>query len=300
MRALVLGGGGAKGAYEAGALYHFVGERKIHYDIITGTSVGALNGTLLAQFPKGREGEAAEELKKLWFSLDTPMIYRKWYWGLLWFLPIFWKPSAFTSAPLRKLVYEKLRVRDVKDSGKKLRVGATSLTTGERRIWTEESADLAEGVLASSAFPGGFEPVVSGGEVYLDDGLREITPIGEAVSAGATRVDVISLDTERLRTGFVEGSVIKGAPRVLEAMLHEIDVWDYKGAELYNDIIELACLLPADKIPKRILDKVAGKQKIQMTSLRPQLELGNPLDFSPAAIRVNFERGYTDATRAAW
>lgn len=300
MRALVLGGGGAKGAYEAGALYHFIGERKIHYDIITGTSVGALNGTMLAQFPKGREGEAAEELKKLWFSLDTPMIYRKWYWGLLWFLPIFWKPSAFTSAPLRRLVRERLRLSDVQSSGKKLRVGATSLTTGERKIWTEESPDLATGVLASSAFPGGFEPVVSDGETYLDDGLREITPIEEAVRAGALRVDVISLDTTKLERKTDFPNVLKGAPRVLETMLHEIDVWDYKGAELYNDLLELAALVPAGKVPPRIQAKVAGKKKIAMAALRPLVELSSPLDFSPASIRKSFERGYTDAVRAAW
>lgn len=300
MRAIVLGGGGAKGAYEAGALYHIVGERKIHYDIITGTSVGALNGTLLAQFAKGQEAEAAEELKTLWFSIDTPMIYRKWYWGVLWFLPIFWKPSAFTAAPLRKLVHTRLRLGDVRASGKRLRVGATSLTTGDRRIWTEESQDLATGVLASSAYPGGFEPVASDGEYYLDDGLREITPIEEAVKAGATKIDVISLDTAKLHAGFELTSVLKGAPRVLEAMLHEIDVWDYKGAELYNDILELASLLPPEQVPERIRTKVAGKKKIPMNSLRPDVGLSSPLDFSPAALRKSFERGYADAVRAAW
>lgn len=300
MRALVLGGGGAKGAYEAGAIYHLLGEKEIHYDIIAGTSVGALNGTFLAQFGKGAEVLASHELKKLWYGLDTPMIYRKWYYGLLWLLPALWKPSVYSSAPLRKLVHEHLKPEDIRKSKKRLRVGATSLSTGERRIWTEESTDIAVGVLASSAFPGGFEPVTAGDEVYLDDGIRETTPIEEAVKAGATHVDVISVDTAHLGGGFELKSVVSGAPRVLQTMLHEIDVWDYKGAELYNNILELAELIPKHLIPEHIKRKVEGKKKISLHALRPVEELPSPLDFSPKSIRESFDRGYADAKRIGW
>lgn len=300
MRALVLGGGGAKGAYEAGAIYHLLGEKEIHYDIIAGTSVGALNGTFLAQFGKGAEIMAAHELKKLWFGIDTPMIYRKWYYGLLWLLPALWKPSVFCTAPLRKLVREHLKREDIQKSKKMLRVGATSLTTGERRIWTEHSPDIAVGVLASSAFPGGFEPVIADGEVYLDDGIRETTPIEEAVKAGATHIDVISVDTATLDRGFELTSVVSGAPRVLQTMLHEIDIWDYKGAELYNNLIELADMMPKHLVPEHIRKKIEGKKRVDLHALRPAHELPGPLDFSPESIRKSFAQGYADAKLVGW
>jgi len=300
MRALVLSGGGAKGAYEVGAIYHLLHDRHIHYDILAGTSVGALNSGFLSQFPKGSEAEAAQGLKDLWFSLDTPKIYRKWYHGFLWLLPAFWRPSVFCTAPLRGLVTCTLHLDKVKASGKLLRVGATSLTTGARRIWTEQSPDLASGIMASSAFPGAFEPVTIGDEVYLDDGIREITPIEDAVKAGATRLDVIGVDSAELDPHFTMTSVVAGAPRVLQTMLHEIDVWDYKGAELYNHIIELTNLLPPDKVPAHIQKLVSGKKFVTLNDLRPVAELSSPLDFSPASIRLSFDRGYEDAKKLAW
>lgn len=52
MLGLVLSGGGEKGAYQVGALRYLV-EKGIDPDIITGVSVGAMNGGFLSQFPKG-------------------------------------------------------------------------------------------------------------------------------------------------------------------------------------------------------------------------------------------------------
>jgi NTE family protein len=297
MRALVLGGGGAKGAYEAGAIYHLLGEKKIVYDIYAGTSVGAINASFLAQYSTGVEEMAAKELKKLWFSIDTPMIYRKWYAGLLWLLPVFWKPSAFDSEPLRCMIKTHLQISDLRASKKKLLVGATSITTGEHRIWTEQSDDIADGVIASSAFPGGFEPLVIGNDVYLDDGLRDVTPLETAIKAGATDLDAISLDTLSLDPSFKLTSVVRGAPRVLQNMLHTIDLDDYKIAELYNHLLEIQ---ESVVLPTHIAAKLVGKRRVSLRKLRPAMELPGPLDFSPKSIRISFERGYADAKAAGW
>lgn len=310
-RALVLGGGGAKGAYEAGAIYHLLYEKRAQYDIYAGTSVGAINAAFLAQFATGAEELAAKELKELWFSVDTPMIYKKWYAGLLWLLPVLWKPSAFDSTPLQKFIKAHLKIEDVKASKKILRVGATNIRTGDHRLWTEASNDLADGVIASSAFPGGFLPLVIGKDVYLDDGIRDVTPISTAIQAGATSVDAISLDTAQIDPNYTLGSVVDGAPRVLQNMLHTIDLDDYKMAELYNHIIELSEMLehhsraiPPGVVPVSVPDtikkKISGKKRIEMRSLRPATELPGPLDFSPKSIRESFERGYADAKAQGW
>lgn len=59
MKALVLSGGGGKGSYQAGAIKYLLGERRENYDIITGTSVGALNGSFLSMYSTGKEIEPA-------------------------------------------------------------------------------------------------------------------------------------------------------------------------------------------------------------------------------------------------
>src|SRR5512146_1350271 len=79
-RALVLSGGGAKGAFEAGAIYHLVVHRHCDYKEISGVSVGALNGAFLAQAASSSDPglslrnlvEQAEELAKVWESIKGP------------------------------------------------------------------------------------------------------------------------------------------------------------------------------------------------------------------------------------
>ena len=66
MRALVLSGGAAKGAYQVGALKYLLGELELKYDAVCGTSVGAINAAFLAMFEHGKEKECIESLEKLW------------------------------------------------------------------------------------------------------------------------------------------------------------------------------------------------------------------------------------------
>ncbi len=62
MRALVLSGGGAKGAYEVGALKYLLLDKETQYDIICGVSVGALNASFLSMYPLGQEKVAYQNL----------------------------------------------------------------------------------------------------------------------------------------------------------------------------------------------------------------------------------------------
>lgn len=66
-RALVLAGGGSKGAYEAGYVKALL-ELNIDYDIVTGTSIGALNGCLLAQ-------KDIDALEELWDQIDVSKVF---------------------------------------------------------------------------------------------------------------------------------------------------------------------------------------------------------------------------------
>src|ERR1700690_2744185 len=70
-RALVLGGGGARGSYQVGMLEHLVGTLGLDFDVIRGVSVGALNASYLAQASTAGDSLAnlrqeVSELKALW------------------------------------------------------------------------------------------------------------------------------------------------------------------------------------------------------------------------------------------
>ena len=82
-RILALSGGGAKGAYQAGAIKGLV-ERlgfEAEYDLVTGVSVGSINMAVMASFPIGKECEAAESLESLWKCIEgSKDIYKQRSW----------------------------------------------------------------------------------------------------------------------------------------------------------------------------------------------------------------------------
>ena len=81
----MLGGGGDRGAYEAGAVKGLVealaetGGAK--FDIISGVSTGAINSWLMAQHSIGNEADAVEDMVKFWTSISKSDIYEIWKIG---------------------------------------------------------------------------------------------------------------------------------------------------------------------------------------------------------------------------
>ena len=95
-RALVLSGGGSKGAFEVGAIAHLINKKKLDFQLFTGTSVGALNAAFLGQARNHQElQELAEELTGLWLGIrGSRCIYRGGLFGSLW--RFFWRGVCIT------------------------------------------------------------------------------------------------------------------------------------------------------------------------------------------------------------
>ena len=78
---LSLSGGGAKGAYEVGALHQLTRMLKSpesHYDVVSGVSVGSINAAGVALFGIGEEKEMANFLVNLWKKLTNRDIWKYW------------------------------------------------------------------------------------------------------------------------------------------------------------------------------------------------------------------------------
>lgn len=191
MRALVLTGGGSFGAFQAGVVKGLA-EQGRSWDLIIGTSVGAINGAYLAQAPPSAHAARAGELCHLWEQIDDKHVFKSNVRGILHeliplpFLP--YRPSLFSTKPLHALVYREIAPTPPPT---RLMVTAVSLDTGVTRLVDAGEQDIRPWVLASSAIPILFPPICVDGKLWVDGGVRRNSPVEEAVRAGATEIDVV-------------------------------------------------------------------------------------------------------------
>src|SRR5216683_2914720 len=282
MKALVLSGGGSKGAYEVGALQYLLVDAKMQYEILCGVSVGALNTSFLSMYPIGQEVLAMQGLKALWDGLNTKSIYRQWF--PLSYLEALWKPSVFNSKPLQNIVRTKLDPVKIKTSGHKLRIGACGLDTGEYRLFDENYDKIQEAVLASAAFPAMLLPIQLEGQLWTDGGVKSVTPIKAAIDAGATFIDVVmcSPPNDASSKFMAKTNAIAVAQRAIDLMGDQIEDNDLKICNLVNNIVSLWGM--------------PDKRHIELRIIRPNsIILKNSLDFNPINLQRMFSQGYQDA-----
>jgi len=145
-RALVLSGGGFKGAFQAGAVYHLIVHRRCDFQEFAGVSAGSLSAVFLAQAEKSETPEASlenlarrsEDLIDLWNGIKKPkQIYRKrwpgWTWALLARLGLFGMQNLYSFDPLLQLMKEKIDLDALAERGRPVRVGSVSFWDGTYR-----------------------------------------------------------------------------------------------------------------------------------------------------------------------
>jgi NTE family protein len=218
--ALVLSGGGARGAYEAGVVSFLRDElephlgRPLRLDILCGTSVGAITACALAA-SAARPSRQGVELAEFWSRLSLKQVLK---FGVTDVARTLWELGGGGLANPDGM-REVLRSLDWKQIGRNIRGGlldalsicATRVSDGRtalfiqerdpaRPLWLEnphfEVVKARVGprhALASAAMPVLFTPVEINHELYLDGGLRMNVPVSPALRLGAQRVAVISL-----------------------------------------------------------------------------------------------------------
>lgn len=281
MRALVLSGGGVKGAYQVGALKHLIGDLGRNYDILSGISVGALNCSFMSMFSKEQEKQGLDKLLGFWHNANNKMVYKRWFpFGKLHAL---WKNSLYNSQPLVDLVRKNVNLEKVRQSGRIVSVGAVSLTTGHYKVFTGSDDHFVDGVIASSAFPAGLKAIEIAGELYTDGGVKHVTPLGEAIKYGATEIDMILCSPMSSTDKYDKKSAaIKLALRTIDLMTDELVAADLKKAVLHNEIASL---------------KVGyDKKYVKINIIQPVQDLTeNSLDFDHDKIMEMMEKGYQDS-----
>jgi NTE family protein len=182
--AFVLGGGGVLGAAEVGML-QALSDRGIQPDVVVGTSVGAINGVLVAADP----GPAAvHRLRSVWEELASTTVFGGSVLRRMGTLART-RTSLHDPGPLRQLLETHLPVRTFAELQVPFQCVAASIERAAERWFTEGA--LVDAVLASCAVPGLLPPVEIDGEHHLDGGLVHSIPVGRAVALGADTVYVL-------------------------------------------------------------------------------------------------------------
>ncbi len=302
--AVVLSGGGARGAYEAGVLSYVYSEvsrrlgRQVHFDIITGTSVGAINACYLA----GAQGDAqcGQRLAAIWrslsfesvMSLSVPALARL-PWQLLGGRG---KDSTggrrlrglFNTQGLEALVRKSVRwdlLRRNIDEGDLLglAVTATEIASGRSRVFVDcagpgapvcaadplvvtEPAQIGpDHALASASIPLIFPAIKIGARFFSDGGLRMNTPLSPALRLGADKVLVIGLkslaeDAAELVASreAIAQSPLYLAGKALNALLLDRVEYDLDRMRLFNDILRNGVEAFGDGFLERINEPIVA------------------------------------------
>ncbi len=231
---LVLTGGGARAAYQVGviqAIADFSSKRESPFNIITGVSAGAINGSYLMSRANDFK-TAAKGLSDLWLNLHSDKIYKtdtrslaslgtKWL-GILGTGGIYSNKEKINylldTRPLRKLLEEELRLEQLPqffNTGilRGVSVSATNYLTGTAISFYDGIEELnpwirstrigvqtqlsVEHIMASSAIPIFFPPVNINGKYYGDGCIRLSSPLSPAIHLGADRVIAVGIRTSR-------------------------------------------------------------------------------------------------------
>ncbi|MDB4943014.1 MAG: Patatin [Labilithrix sp.] len=222
--AMILSGGGARGAYEVGVLWYVFDEltrmrgAPPRIDVLCGTSVGAINACYLAAH-LGDPVLGMRRLVNLWSELQLTRVLgfgARQLGGIPRLLLGGGKDGTglFDVTPMAELVQREVSWRAVARSIRKkqlraLTISTTEVTTGRTVVFMQTAPDVdipqtapprtlfrsthigPHHALASAAIPMLFPPVRIDNELYLDGGLRQNTPIAPALRLGASHVFAI-------------------------------------------------------------------------------------------------------------
>lgn len=183
--AFVLGGGGVLGSAEVGMLRALV-EAGITPDLVLGTSVGALNGAVVAADPSWA---SVQRLTELWTSSAAGV----WSTSTVDRVRTFARTRTawHSNEPLRQMLTEHLGEPRIEDLEVEFQCCAASVERASEHWFS--SGPLVSAVLASCAVPGLFPAVKVGDEHFMDGGLVHSIPVGRAVELGATTVYVLQV-----------------------------------------------------------------------------------------------------------
>ncbi len=204
--ALVLGGGGAKGSYQIGAIAALE-EAGITCGQVIGVSIGAINAAMVAQRDMARAAALWESIRLNDILSADAMSIAEDAEGILGqpekLLEYFARNSQKSFAditPLRALLARHISEERVRNSPIRMTLTATrfpTLSCVEKKVSDMAPGTLHQWLLASAAIFPLFPMQTIGEERYIDGGFCDNTPVEAAIRAGARRIIAIDVGKNR-------------------------------------------------------------------------------------------------------
>lgn len=237
VRALVLSGGGGRGAYEAGVA-RACAERNFHFDWVIGTSIGALNAALVAQ-------NDMDLLLEMWRKIRTSDVYKLPDPGRLRRVFFGQQLGFLDNSPLENLLRQCVSLEKLKAAATRVGFVSTDLCNLQTRIFTSDEIDtqdeLIDILMASSAIPLFFPPRQLKGEgCWMDGGLVRNTPIQAAIQLGATEIYAVLVEPNQVDT--CPTSIMQVVSRVMEIVFDHSARSGIAHVNQHNRMVELGGL----------------------------------------------------------
>jgi predicted acylesterase/phospholipase RssA len=262
--ALVVSGGGCKGAFAVGAVELLL-EIGCEFDIIVGTSTGALIAPLIG-------ADKLEVAKDIYRNVTTSQLFKPYC-----FLTLPWRSDIYNDRGLRKVIdklYTEELHQELQASEKQVLACTVSLNSGRTCYWGPGHGDRAQfcrALSASANQPGLMPPrqIRKGGDYHVDGGVREIAPIQKAVELGAEKVYAIILEQE---DALLDPREFGRIPQIL---LRTLDLMFLETRK--NDVGMV-------------------REGVNLVVIRPKTHLtDNSLKFDPDLMREMMKQGYKRA-----
>lgn len=332
---VVLQGGGALGAYQAG-VYHALHDAGIEPDWLIGTSIGAINAALIAG---NAPGDRLNALDEFWHRMSHKSLWQAWaawprlsqvlaYGGTLAAgLPNFFVPNPlaflgphvplgadnagyYSTAPVEKTLLDLVDFSRASANKPRLTVGAAHVTTSQMRYFDSRDGEIGvRHIMASGALPPAFPAVRIDGELYWDGGILSNTPAEVVFDDNPRRNSLVFAvhmwnpvgpEPETIWEVLHRQKDIQYSSRVATHIRRQADIH-----RLRHVIRELAARIPHDVAARddvrELISHGCGTRVHVVRLLAPGLEHEDhtkDVDFSPTGIRSRWRAGYEKATRA--
>lgn len=285
-RVLILSGGGARGAFQAG-VWKYLQEIAWTPDLICGTSIGAVNGAAIAS------GMSAEQLIHLWSTHHRSKVYRldllRWIAAVLFKRPL--RPML-DSAPMRQMLSRHLDLDTLRHTPTEIIITAVNLATGRLHLYTNQDITI-DHLLASGAMPIFFPWQYIKGEPYWDGGVMANSPLFPTLKKEADDIIVVLLSPVGKFPMPVPTTLLKGLELVLEHFLSG----SYQATMPVIRSNDSAEALSAPSFQNSGQQGTPGAKQPRVAVVAPSRMLGlaSLLNFSPRQTRRLVKDGYSSA-----
>ncbi len=310
--AMVLSGGGARGAFQVGVMDALINERGVKFESFAGVSTGAIQAL----------GGAMNDMPALleqWTSIKgNNDIYKKRPLGAAG--AIFGADSMFDAKPIREKIKAYADPAKIKAAKKQLRISAVNLQTGLAQDFDEKNPDIGDWVYASSAQPPFFQPfrkknAAGQTEQWVDGGVRNVTPLSSAMALKPRALLVVLAQPTEAKAKPTRDfdNLYEIALRSVELLNAEVSTNDIGNAMLINDLLaareaQFRRLTALPLTPAQVasamqpFDEQLSRYSfapIRIIAPDPGFDAAEAMEFKPAKIKAAIDHGRS-AVAAQW